>query len=127
MVWQIHVHQRSGRLQRVSDRAYIGDTVSASNIAIKNTLAKTTHISGFNDISQATVSSVVFGSSMTEAYAADGATFTIPQAMYQIWSRLSEFSISAMAITALKLDGATPAMTFSIDSATAPTKIERKT
>lgn len=104
-----------------------GITVSASNIAIKNTLAKTTHITGFNDISQQTVSSVVFGSAMTESYAADGAEFTIPQGLYQIWSRLAEFSTSAQVITAMKLDGATTAMTFSLDSDTAPSKIERAT
>lgn len=104
-----------------------GITVSASNIAIKNTLAKTTHITGFNDISQQTVSSVVFGSAMTESYAADGAEFTIPQGLYQIWSRLAEFSTSAQVITAMKLDGATTAMTFSLDSAVSPSKIERAT
>lgn len=104
-----------------------GITVSASNIAIKNTLAKTTHITGFNDISQQTVSSVVFGSAMTESYAADGAEFTIPQGLYQIWSRLAEFSTSAQVITAMKLDGATTAMTFSLDSDTVPSKIERAT
>lgn len=104
-----------------------GVTVSASNIAIKNTLAKTTHITGFNDVSQATISSVILGSALTESYAADGAAFTLPQAMYQIWARLSEFSISAQVITAFQLDGVTPAMTFSLDSATAPTKVERVT
>ena len=102
-----------------------GVTVSSSNIAIRNTLAKTTHLTGFNDVSQATVSSVLLGTALTESYAADGAAFTLPQALYQIWSRLSEFSISAQVITALQLDGATPAMTFSLDSATAPTKVNR--
>jgi hypothetical protein len=67
------------------------------------------------------------GTAMTEAYAVDGAAFTLPQAMYQIWARLSEFSISAQVITAFQLDGVTPAMTFSLDSATAPTKVQRVT
>lgn len=83
---------------------WAGASVSASNFALLN-------VTG----------------AVAESYAADGADFTIPQALYQIWARLSEFSISAQVITAFKLDGVTPAMTFSLDSATAPTKVERVT
>lgn len=104
---------------------WAGATVSASNIATRNTLTKSAQILGFNDISANTVSSVVMATAMTEAYAADGAAGTLPQMLYQIWSRLSEFSISGQTITSFKLDGTTGAMTFSLDSATAPTKVER--
>ncbi len=102
-----------------------GVTVSSSDIAIKNTLAKGTDITGFNDLSQGTLSSVVFGSTMTEAYAADGAAFTIPQALYQIWAFLGDFSISGASYVSRRLDGATTAMTHSLNDATTPTGITR--
>lgn len=64
---------------------------------------------------------------LTEAYAADGAAPTLNQMLFQIWSALSEFSISGTTITAKKLDGLTTAMTFTIDSATVPTSRTRAT
>ncbi len=64
---------------------------------------------------------------LTEAYAADGATFTPAQAMYMIWSALSEFSISSTTITSKKLDGSTTAMTHTLDDASTPTSRTRAT
>ena len=52
------------------------------------------------------------GTALTESYAADGATFTPAQGLYQIWAALSEFAVSGTTITVKKLDGSTTAMTF---------------
>lgn len=64
---------------------------------------------------------------LTESYAADGAAFTPAQALYQIWAAVAEFSISGTTITAKKLDGATTAMTFTLDDGTDPTSRTRAT
>jgi len=62
---------------------------------------------------------------MTEAYAALGATVTPAQALHQLIAMLNERSISGTTLTAKKLDGSTSAMTFTLDSATAPTSQTR--
>lgn len=64
---------------------------------------------------------------MTESYATDGSTMTPAQALYMIWAALSEFAISGTTITAKKLDGSTTAMTWTLDSDTAPTSRTRAT
>ena len=67
------------------------------------------------------------GTALTEAYASDGAAATPAQLLYMIWSLLAERSISTTTLTAKKLDGTTTAMTFTLDSATAPTSQTRAT
>lgn len=64
---------------------------------------------------------------MTESYAADGATFTLAQALYFIVSRLSEFAISSTTVTMKKLDGSTTAATLTLNDATNPTSVTRAT
>lgn len=64
---------------------------------------------------------------LTEAYAADGATPTLNQMLYQIWAFLAEKNVSGTTLTAKKLDGSTTAMTFTLDSSSAPTSITRAT
>lgn len=64
---------------------------------------------------------------MTESYSTDGATVTPVQMMYQIWSFLAETNLTGTTITTKKLDGSTTAMTFTVDSATAPTTVTRAT
>lgn len=86
-------------------------------------LAKTTNITGFNDIA----ASAVITTTLTESYAADGATATLTQLLYQIWAFLGEKNVSGTTLTAKKLDGSTSAMTFTLDSSTAPTSITRAT
>jgi hypothetical protein len=73
------------------------------------------------------VNDIWMGSTLTEAYATDGAAATPAQLLYMIWSALAEFSISSTTITCKKLDGATTAMTFTLDSASAPTSRTRAT
>jgi len=69
----------------------------------------------------------ILRTALTEGYAADGVTFTVEQALYMLWAALAEFAISSTTLTANKLDGATPAMTFTLDDATNPTSRTRAT
>ena len=69
----------------------------------------------------------VLTTALTESYATDGATATLTQLMYMIWSFLAEKNISGTTLTAKKLDGSTTSMTFTLDSATVPTTITRAT
>ena len=62
---------------------------------------------------------------LTEGYATDGATATLPQLLYMILAVLTEANVSGTTLTAKKLDGAATAATFTLDSATAPTTITR--
>lgn len=64
---------------------------------------------------------------MTEGYATDGSTATPSQMMYMLWSLMAEKSISGTTMTSKKLDGSTSAMTFTLNSATAPTSVTRAT
>ena len=62
---------------------------------------------------------------MTEAYAADGAAPTPAQALMAIQQFQQEKAVSGTTLTVKKVDGATTAATFTLDSATAPTSITR--
>ena len=62
---------------------------------------------------------------LTEGYATDGATATLPQLLYMIWSLLAEANVSGTTLTAKKLDGSTTAATFTLSDATNPTSITR--
>lgn len=67
----------------------------------------------------------LFTRALTESYAADGVAPTVAQALFAIQQFLQEKVISGTTVTIRKLDGATSAMTFLTDSATAPTQITR--
>lgn len=69
----------------------------------------------------------ILTTAMTEAYAADGAAPTLAQILFMVWSRLAEFTLTGTAGVAKGLDGSTTKMTFTTDSATAPTSITRTT
>jgi hypothetical protein len=62
---------------------------------------------------------------LTEGYAADGATATLPQLLYMIWSLLAEANVSGTTLTAKKLDGATTSMSLTLNDGTNPTSITR--
>lgn len=64
---------------------------------------------------------------LTEGYPADGATGTLPQLLYLILAFLQEKNIAGTTVTTKKLDGATTAATYTLDSSTAPTTITRAT
>lgn len=73
------------------------------------------------------VLSAAGSAALTEAYATKGATVTLNQAIYMILQMLMEKSAATTTLTVNGLDGATPKMTFTTDSATAPTSITRAT
>ena len=70
---------------------------------------------------------VILTTQMTEAYAADGAAPTLAQALMLIQQMLGDFSISGTTLTVNKVDGATAAATFTLDSASAATSLTRAT
>lgn len=59
-----------------------------------------------------------------ESYAADGGTPTLSQILWMIWAGLVDYSISGTTLTVNRQNG-TPAMTFELDDATAPTSRTR--
>ncbi len=65
------------------------------------------------------------GYTVLDAAAADGSRPTIEQALYMITQFLIERSVSGTTMTVKKPDGTTSLMTFTLDSATAPTSITR--
>lgn len=69
----------------------------------------------------------ILTTALTESYAADGAAGTLSQVLFLIQQMLTEFAISSTTLTVKKLDGTTTAATFTLDSATTPTAINRAT
>lgn len=69
----------------------------------------------------------LFTRALTESYSADGATFTVAQALYEIAQSIGDFSISGTTITVKKRDGSTSAMTYTLDDGTNPTSRTRAT
>jgi hypothetical protein len=63
----------------------------------------------------------------TESYAADGTVPTYDQFLFMIWAVLAQFAISGTTISAKKLNGSDEAMTFALDSSSAPTSRTRAT
>jgi hypothetical protein len=67
----------------------------------------------------------VLTGALAESYAANGQPATLAQLLYGILAILGNVSQSGATLTAAKLDGETPAMTFTLDSPTAPTTRRR--
>jgi hypothetical protein len=74
-----------------------------------------------------TLAGVVGTTAQTESYRADGATGSIAQLLYEATAHLGESSIAGTTKTINKVDGTTPAATFTLDDATTPTSITRAT
>lgn len=64
---------------------------------------------------------------LTEGYRANGATGTLANLLYEILAHVSESAIVGTTKTINRVDHVTPAGTFTLDSATAPTSITRAT
>ncbi len=64
---------------------------------------------------------------MTESYRDNGDAPTLAQAQFELISHHGETSITGTTKTIHKVDHVTPACTFTLDSATAPTAIQRAT
>lgn len=69
----------------------------------------------------------ILRTALTEGYAADNAAPTLEQFAFMLWSVFAQFDITGTTITARRLDGTTSAMTFTLDSSTAPTSRTRAT
>ena len=67
----------------------------------------------------------VLNNALTESYAANGAPATLAQLLYGISAVMSNIAQDGTTLTANRLDGVTPAMSFTLDSATAPTSRRR--
>jgi hypothetical protein len=57
----------------------------------------------------------MLNTAMTESYAATGAPMTLAQAVHMVWSMLNDKAIVGTTLTTNKLDGVTPAMSFTLD------------
>lgn len=64
---------------------------------------------------------------MADSVPADGSIPSVAQAVYMIVQFLNERAVSSTTLTVNKVDGSTALMTFTLDSATAPTSITRAT
>jgi hypothetical protein len=115
-----------------------GVSVSADVAAVKADTAATLDDTGTSGVVVAAASKTgyrlsstgvddVLRTELTEGYATDGATFTLEQAMYMVWSLLAERAIAGTTLTAKKLNGSTAAMTFTLDDAVTPTSQTRAT
>lgn len=72
------------------------------------------------------LANAILRTALTENYAADGAPFTLEQAVYMLWAAAAaEKAISGTTMTVKKLDGSTTAMTFTLSDPTNPTAITR--
>ncbi len=80
-------------------------------------------IAALNDISAADV----LTTQMTEAYAADGVAPTLAQGIFYLTQLFGDMGVVGTTLTVRKLDGATTAMTFTLDDGTNPTDITRTT
>ncbi len=104
-----------------TDLDSIGLLATAINAKTTNLPASPAATSDIPTVSQ------IWATALTESYASDGSTFTGAQALYMVWSALSEFAIAGTTITCKKLDGSTTSMTFTLDDATTPTGRTRAT
>jgi hypothetical protein len=80
-------------------------------------------IAGLNDISVADVQTT----QMTESYAANAVVPTQAQILFEIRSLLATMARSGVNVTAYKIDGTTPALTYVFDDAANPSSITRQT
>jgi hypothetical protein len=67
----------------------------------------------------------LYTKALAESYAADGATATPAQLLYQIWAYLIERSYSGANVNFKKLDGSTQAFTALLNAASGATSITR--
>lgn len=116
----------------------VGQTFDAVDANIDAVLADTAElqtddvpglIAALNDISAADVNAEVVDvlrtDTLPDSYATDGGQPTIAQAVLMMLQFLTEKEVSGTTLTVNKPDGSTAAMTFTLDSGSAPTSITR--
>lgn len=101
-------------------------TVASTTNITGGTITTTTNLTTNNDKTGYALSAAG-SAALTEGYAADGVAPTLAQAIFAIQQFQQEKSITGTTLTVKKLDGATTALTFTLDSSTAPTSITRAT
>ena len=67
----------------------------------------------------------IWASVLSEAYASDGSAATPAQLLYMLWAMMAEKVVTGTTVTVRKLDGATTAMTMTLNDATNPSSITR--
>lgn len=109
----------------------VGGNVTGSVGSVTGAVGSVTGNVGGNvvgSVASVTAAVTVSGTSaLTEAYAADGAGFTLSQALYGIHQFLGEHSTSGTTWTVKKRDGSTTANTYTLNDATNPTAITQAT
>jgi hypothetical protein len=115
----------SSRLAGASYTAPDNASVAAIKAKTDNLPAAPAAVSNIPTTNEITIA--VLTTAMAESYAADGEAPTLAQLLHMLWATQSEKVISGTTMTVKKLDGATTAMTFTLNSATEPTSITRST
>jgi hypothetical protein len=110
-IWQADA---GSRLTIAGDRYIDG----AATLALQLQSADVSAVAGSS-------ASGVLYAALTESYAANGQPGTLAQLLYGMLAMLGNVSQSGTTLTANRLDGTTPAMSFTLDSATAPTSRRR--
>lgn len=113
----------------------VGGNVSGSVASVVGAVGSVTGNVGGNVVgtvagvtpSTAAQVAAVLTTAITESYRANGAAPTLAQFMSEVLAHLGEVAISGTTKTILMLDHATPAETFTLDSATTPAAITRAT
>lgn len=80
-----------------------------------------------NASSAAVAASTALYGTLAESYRGNGSTGTFAQLMYEMVAHMGEAAIVVTTKTIDKINHATPAMTFQLDSSTAPTSVTRIT
>ncbi len=91
---------------------FTGVSVTANIVILPMTIYTTPP--GFADI---------FTTALTESYAAVGVAPTLAQLLFMINQTVSQFSISGTTVTGKKIDGITPGMTWTLDSANPTSRV----
>jgi hypothetical protein len=117
------VTQSATDLKDLADTGYDPSTHKVAGVVLADTVTTNSDKTGYR-LSSTGVDDLL-RTALTEAYAADGAAPTLSQLLFLVLAALTEFSISSTTVTVKKLDGATTAATYTLDSDTAPTSRTR--
>lgn len=82
-------------------------------------------VQGSVRLSAAGVADILNWAGGIESFAADGAVPTPFQLLLMIWLAIAEASKAGATVTVRRLDGSTPAMTFTLNDPTNPTSVTR--
>lgn len=118
----------SSRLAPAGTLATVTTCTNLTNAPTAGDLTSTMKASVTSAVPSASaVAAATAGYQGAESYAANTDVPTVLQLLFMIYAALAQFSVSGETITATKLDGSTTAMTFTTNSATAPTSRVRAT